>query len=322
MVAPARCWEPVHAAGVAVLHPPVSVAVAHSARDVPTGGDWAFEPKLDGWRAVGFAETGLLHSRRGALLATRFPEISAAVAEIGAGAVVDGELVALHEGRLEFTALQGGPQRREREGITAYLVVFDLLATEDRDLRAWPYEQRRDELERLLGPPRPHLQLVEMTTDRDTALEWMDPAFAAAGIEGVMAKPLTSRYAPGARSGWLKIRHRITTEAVVLGVAGPDTLVLGHPTTAGWRASGISLPVPTNLRAELTTALRPDEEHPEPRELPGVAAGLPGTEPITYLPVHPDIVVEIEADTAIEFGRWRHRPHVLRIRPDLHATDL
>lgn len=138
-----------HARVVAVVTPPVSVAVAEGARQLPAEGRWAFEPKLDGWRVVGFAGSGLLHSRRGTLLTARFPEISAAVAKLGTGVVVDGELVALREGRLEFAALQTGRQQRAHKGITVHLVVFDLIAVADRDLRGQPYEHRRAELEAL-----------------------------------------------------------------------------------------------------------------------------------------------------------------------------
>lgn len=306
---------------MAVLRPPVALAVAASAREVPTGG-WAFEPKLDGWRAAGVAETGLVHSRRGTPLGERFPEVAAAVRQLGADAIVDGELVALRAGRLDFAALQAGPARRAREGISVVLVVFDLLAAEGRDLRTWPYQRRRVELENLVGPPRPHLQLVEMTSSRDIALEWMDPAWATAGVEGAMAKPLSSRYVPGVRSGWLKIRQRITTEAVVLGVVGADAVVLGKPTPAGWRAVGLSQPAPPGLLGELAVALTPDATRGRVR-LPAVVAGLPGGhEELTYLPVDPEVVVEVDADTAVEFGRWRHRPRIVRLRPDLAPQDL
>lgn len=91
----------------------------------------------------------------------------------GAG-VVDGELVALREGRLEFAALQTGRQQRAHKGITVHLVVFDLIAVADRDLRGEPYEHRRAALEAVIGAPRRHLQVVEMTTSRNTALEWME----------------------------------------------------------------------------------------------------------------------------------------------------
>ncbi|MEB3371304.1 hypothetical protein [Saccharopolyspora mangrovi] len=141
--------------------------------------------------------------------------------------------------------------------------------------------------------------------------------------QGVVAKPVASRYMPGSRSGWLKIRQLVTTEVVVLGVVGAASLVLGHPSArGGWRASGVSQPVSARLRAELAARLRPDDEAPMPARLPGVVAGLPGGEPVVYLPVHPDVVVEVVADTAVEYGRWRHRPTIVRIRDDITPDDL
>ena len=307
---------------VALLRPPVGLAVAAGAQDVPAAGRrWAYEPKLDGWRTIGFA-SGLLHSRQGTPLGSRFPEIAAAVRELDQDVVVDGELVALREGRLEFAALQTGPSRRTQQGIEVHLVLFDLLAAHDRDLRRWSYEQRRTELSRIVGPPRPHLQVISMTTCRAEALEWMDPAWAAVGIEGVVAKGLDSRYVAGTRSGWLKIRQRVTTEAVVLGVIGAATLVLGRPGRRGdWRAVGVSQPVSTALRADVAAVLHPDERLGETR-LPGIVAGLPGHDEVVYLPVLPEVVVEVEADTAVEFGRYRHPPRVVRIRDDLTPADL
>lgn len=81
------------------------LALARDEREVP-GPDrrWAFEPKLDGWRAVVFTATGVMQPRRDNDLAGRFPEIVTAARTIG-DLVVDGEVVALREGRLEFGAL-------------------------------------------------------------------------------------------------------------------------------------------------------------------------------------------------------------------------
>ncbi|WP_409467369.1 hypothetical protein [Streptomyces sp. HC307] len=50
--------------------------------------------------------------------------------------------------------------------------------------------------------------------------------------------------------------------------------------------------------------------------------GLPGADPVRYLPVKPEVVVEIDVDQErLEFGRYRHRPRVRRVRGDL-APDL
>lgn len=124
----------------------------------------------------------------------------------------------------------------------------------------------------------------------------------------------------------LKWRRRHTSDAVVLGVSGrsPATqaLVLGLPYRDEFRAVGVSLPLDRAVAGDLISRLRPSGQ-PEQR-LPGTVGGLPGSAPIPYLPVIPDVVVEIEADQErpTEFGRFRHRPRVLRVRGDLHPRDL
>lgn len=160
-----------------------------------------------------------------------------------------------------------------------------------------------------------------MTLDRTEALRWMDPAAAELGVEGVVAKPLHVPYQAGRRSGWVKVRQRSTTEAAVIGVCGADQVVLGRATGSGaWRAIGLSLPLTRQLRIELAALLRP--AGPDTATLPGLVAGLPGHEALSYHPVRPEVVVEIEADTAVEHGRSRHRPRVLRVRPDRTPGDL
>lgn len=169
------------------------------------------------------------------------------------------------------------------------------------------------------------IQPVPMTTDPTEARAWVG-AFGG-GIEGTVCKPLESPYRSGrAASGWLKWRASHTTEAVVIGVTGrtPATqaLVLGRPDHRGrMRAVGVSLPAGAALRRELAPLLRPVEDATQAR-LPGTVGGLPGSEPIVYTPVRPDIVIEIEVDQDLEWGRYRHRPRLLRIRAELHPAQL
>lgn len=260
-----------------------------------------------------------LWSRTGKSLADRFPDIVPAVE--GRSVVLDGEIVAYRQGRIEFTGLQAGPARRRQQQIGVYFLAFDLLAVGDVDWRSKPYLERRAELLRQLGADGPRVvQPVPMTLDRDEALWWMSEQAADKGIEGVVAKPSGGVYQARRRSGWVKVRRTTTSEVAVLGVSGPDRIVLGLADRAGqWRAVGISQPVPPEVRAELAAVLRPREG---PELLPGVVTGLPGQESVPWQPCEVDVVAEIEADTAVEFGRWRHQPRLLRLRPDLSPADL
>lgn len=80
----------------------------------------------------------MLQSRAGTDLALRFPEVVPSLRGLG-DVVLDGELVALRQGQLDFPALAVGPARRRREQVEVLLVVFDLLVTGGRDLRGLPY---------------------------------------------------------------------------------------------------------------------------------------------------------------------------------------
>ena len=307
---------------------PVPLAIASSRARLPAGG-YAFEPKYDGWRLAAHGDSARLHTRAGTDVTARFPEIAAAVAALGE-VVLDGELVAAvgTPPRLEFAALQAGPARRRARGVGIYLLAFDLLARDGTDLRSRPYPQRRAALEQLLEPVRgaSRVQLVPSTIDREQARGWLDPAVGEVGVEGVVAKPLGPGYRSGQKSGWIKTRHRITTEAVIGGITGarqhPSALVLAcrHPDTGRWRTIGITSPITTALRAELVGQLAFTGR--APARLPGIVAGLPGADDREYWPVRRELVVEIATDNVGEYGRWRHPVRALRLRGDLTATDL
>lgn len=293
---------------------PIQLAVARSLPEIPLG-PYSYEPKYDGWRAGLHADRGRLHSRNGTDLTDRFPDIADAADRIGE-LVLDGELVALtgQPPRLDFAALQTGPSRRRAQGVSVYLLVFDLLACEGTDLRGQPYHHRRALLhQQLQARAGGRIQLVPATTDPQAAQEWMDPAYGSVGIEGVVSKSLEGRYHER-RNGWWKTRVTTTEEAVILGVTA-HALVLGRSDHRGrWKAVGLSQPIPAPLRHELADRLRP---HGDPATLPGIVNGLPGSEDVTYQPTRPQLVVEIEVDSALEFGRYRHRPVVARIKDQL-----
>lgn len=162
-----------------------------------------------------------------------------------------------------------------------------------------------------------------MTTDRAAAMTWMAAEWPARGVEGVVAKRLDAPYRAGRGVGapWVKIKQRVIGDARVVGITGtlsdPAAVVLGPLTgdTGDPRPVGVPAPLSRLLRTELTARLRGAGE---PRTLPGSVSGLPGS-PTRWLPVHPYVVVEVEADPVLELGRWRHRPRVLRLRS---STDV
>jgi len=261
----------------------------------------------------------LLRSRRNNELAGRFPEILAASQVLG-DVVLDGEIVALKNGRVDFGALATRPCDRAGAGIVVYFVAFDLLGVADTDWRPRTARQRRAELERRFAQISPPLQLTPSTTDLDEALAWMRPEVTAVGIEGVVAK-LDAAYRAG-RGGWIKVRRMTVVNAVVVGVTGdpdrPREAVLARPNSTGRLDQvGLSLPLAAGLRGELGEHVTVTGE-PARR----YSSGPFGQGVTEYLPVRPEVVVEIEAQASIVTGESRLRPRVHRVRPDLDPSDL
>jgi ATP-dependent DNA ligase len=302
---------------VPVPPPPLTLAVAAPAMVLPVGAPgWAYEKKVDGWRLAVHVPAGMLHSRRGADLTDRFPEVLAGARALGS-VVLDGELVAYGAGgRIRFEPLYYGARRRNTAGFRLVYVAFDLLAFRGRDIRDRPYRDRRARLEAVLDAhPGGIVQLVTTTEDPELAARWISAEHAAVGIEGVVGKPLTSRYPkhrPG-RAGWIKVRYFDTTDAEVLGVLGtaaaPTTLVLGQADQDGvMHAVGLSAPLSRAARTTLAGRLHP---LPGTRRAAGIVGGLPGGADFEYTPVQAGVVVEVRADSAREWGRFRHRLTVI-----------
>jgi ATP-dependent DNA ligase len=306
-----------------VMRPPVQVPLAQPMREVPRsrpGREWAFEPKFDGWRALLFTAEGMLQSRRETDLSARFPEILEAGAQVG-NVVLDGEIVALREGRLDFGALTSTPRARASAGISIYFVAFDLLAENQRDHRAKPYRERRDRLERLFSGVKPPLQLAPSTTDREVAMTWMNTESSSVGIEGVVAKLLESPYRSGRSGSWVKVRQMTVVDALVVGVTGhegrPEELVLARRDETGeLRNIGLSLPLTPAVAKQVGERVTLTGEPPQ-----RVSPGVFGRGQTEFRPVLPELVVEVEAEASVESFTSRLRPRVHRVRLDLAVED-
>src|ERR1700712_694525 len=130
------------------LTPPLSPQLARSRTALPEGDGWAYEPKLDGFRALVFVdgEEVQIASRNGKPLDRYFPEV---VASLPAGRyVLDGEIVASSFDTLG-QRIHPAKSRIERLSVEtpARLVAFDLLALDDGALVGLPYRERRAGLE-------------------------------------------------------------------------------------------------------------------------------------------------------------------------------
>ena len=279
----------------------------------------AYEPKWDGHRIAVHVPGEMIHTRRGADVTARFPELLAAARELGGAPVLDGELVAYRQGiGLDFAALGYGRARRIAEQVNLFYVAFDIIGYRGRDLRDQPYEQRRRRLETILtAGGSPMVQLITATRDRALAARWLGADQATFGLEGIVCKPLASRYPKrGGAAGWTKIRYYDDLDAVIIGFLGPlqspTALVLGQEAADGKMHSiGLSTTLSRRVTAALTGRLRP---LPARRRAAGLLAGLPGTPDFFFTPVRPEVVVEVRADGAREFHRFRHRLAITKVK--------
>ena len=166
--------------------------------EIPSGAGWSFEVKWDGFRALVSTENGLkVRSRRGWNMTAAVPEL----AELPAGPVLDGELVAFNDdGDPHFPLLSRRVLHGDR-GIPVRLMVFDVLAIDGDSLLTHTYAQRRARLEAL------ELEGAAWSTpDSFDDGEALYAAVCERGLEGVVAKPLRSLYRPGKRS-WIKTKN-------------------------------------------------------------------------------------------------------------------
>lgn len=176
-------------------------------------GEWHYEIKWDGYRAVAVVQDGQprLISRNGLELAANYPELGELTTAVGAHkAVLDGEIVVLDEqGRSRFELLQG-----HGRGGAAHYMAFDLLWLDGESLLDLPWWQRRARLEELLVPQH-HVHVPPtLGTDREEAIQ----TSLDVGLEGVVGKEAGSRYEPGRRStSWVKLKNIRTQDVVVIG---------------------------------------------------------------------------------------------------------
>ena len=317
--------------------PPLDPMLAKVSSIIPPG--LAYEPKWDGFRAIVFKDGDEVEigSRNTKPMQRYFPEVVDAVrAALPARCVVDGEIVVpsrTHSG-LDFEALlQRVHPAASRVALLsrqtpALLVVFDLLALGEEDLRELPFSERRKLLDSIVEAG---VYLTPQTDDLVEAQRWF-AQFEGAGLDGVVAKDPSSAYLPGKRV-MVKVKHERTADCVVAGyrphTSGPDavgSLLLGLHTDEGALASvgvigAFSMARRRELVAELAPLVTDLAEHPwgafaqarTPREAEHSrwAAGRD----LSFVPLRPELVVEVAYDH-LEGDRFRHTTQFRRWRPD------
>src|SRR5215831_17646694 len=206
------------------VNPPVLPMLAKRVGELPAGDSWIFEPKWDGFRTLVFRDGDeiLIQSRDEKPLNRYFPELVEPLkTQLPRRAVLDGEIVIAKDGSLDFEALQlrihpaASRVNLLSKQIPASIVFFDLLAEGDRDLRGTKFQKRRQRLESLLSSAEPPIHLTPATGSMSIAEDWFR-RFEGAGLDGVIAKPISGIYEPNKRV-MLKVKHERDCDCVVAG---------------------------------------------------------------------------------------------------------
>ena len=187
---------------------------------IPTGKNWIFEIKYDGYRVLSFVENGKtkLISRNGIDYTKKFSQIAKSLKSLVADCfVLDGEIVCFDEnGRSDFGLLQTNIKKGNH---SFHYVVFDLLALNGQDLREKKLKERKELLEKLLK--NCHQNLIYSTHVAGKGKQTF--SFAKKhNLEGIIAKNINSAYKESRTEDWLKIKCYKRQEFVIGGFATSD----------------------------------------------------------------------------------------------------
>ena len=205
------------------LHDVVEPMLSESRSEVPQNGDYLYEVKWDGIRALISLDEGTvtIHSRNWKDITNSFPELLIPEHFRATSGLFDAEIVCLDDAgkpifkhvihRMQQTTESSVNRARAKHPAICY--IFDCLFLDGRPIINEPLIRRRAWLKDVVKPDTPYR--FSDAVDEGTHLF---EAAATLGLEGIMAKERSGTYQAGRRSPqWLKIKTRHTTECVIIG---------------------------------------------------------------------------------------------------------
>lgn len=305
----------------------VEPALAQLKAKPPTGNQWSWEVKWDGYRlAVHIEPHGIrILTRGGHDWTHRFPAIEQAARALGpATMIIDGEAVVLDaEGRPDFGLLQQslGASGRQAGGRAsdAVLYAFDLIYFDGHDLRGLEYRSRRHLLEDMLnGPGNGQPDAIRLSDTLDAEPAVLLEHVCRLGIEGIVGKNLDQPYRSGRTGDWVKVKCVQSEPFFIVGyemssasAAGFGSLVLAAYRGAdlvhvGSVGTGFRQAEAIRLRKMLDTLRWKRKQPPLPYS---------GSADIVW--VAPTLIAEIEFRAWTTDGKLRHPSYKgLRERQD------
>ena len=336
------------------VNPPILPMLAKRVAELPVEGNWVFEPKWDGFRALVFRDGDeiLIQSRDEKPLNRYFPELLDPLrSRLPVRCVLDGELVIVKNDGLDFDALQlrlhpaASRVKLLSRQIPSSIVFFDLLCLGDRDMRGESFQNRRRELELLLASATSPVHLTPATSDYEVASDWFR-RFEGAGFDGVMAKPVDGIYEPDKRV-MFKVKHERDCDCVVAGFrwhkkgdrSAVGSLLLGLYDDSGvLHHVGVCASFSMEKRRELVEFLSPYRNnalvaHPwrdwasqDPdgeqsgHRMPGGHSRWSQGKDMSWEPLRPELVLEVAYDH-MQGDRFRHTAQFRRWRADKKPGD-
>ncbi|HXN08558.1 MAG TPA: ATP-dependent DNA ligase [Candidatus Acidoferrales bacterium] len=315
------------------LQPPYPPMETLSVDAIPTGKEWLYEPKWDGFRALAFRDGDeiQLQSKNGLPLARYFPEVIEHLRALKAQRfVLDGELVIRVGSQLSFEELQmrihpaESRVRKLAQEHPATLLVFDLLVDQDGELLTErPLRGRRPKLEAFARRffTVPGIRLSKASTQRKVVDRW----FAAVGgaLDGIIAKRLDCEYRSGDRKGAVKVKKLRTADCVVGGFRyATNAKVIGSLLLGLYDAEGklnhvgFTSGLSDDQRKELVRKLKPLIAPPGfTGRAPGGPSRWSTDRSEQWEPLKTKLVVEVSYDHVSD-ERFRHGTRLLRWRLD------
>jgi len=286
---------------------------------------WIFEPKLDGERCLAFVDRGdvRLMSRNKKRIDHSYPEISTALAR-QPDALVDGEVVALADGRPSFSALQRrmhvlDPAAELLRSVPVLFYVFDVIHLDGYDLTRLPLMTRKKVLARAFSFRKPLQKVTHRVGDGEA---YYQEICAQRGQEGLIAKRAASTYQQSRSKDWLKFKCSLEQEFVIGGYTDPQgsrtgfgALLVGYYDDGKLRYAG---KVGTGFGTELLSKLSAELAQ-RVRTVPPFADR--GIERRNAHWVEPDLVAQVAFSEWTTDGRLRH-PRFIGLRRDKDATRV
>jgi ATP-dependent DNA ligase len=302
--------------------------------EIPTGKEWQYEPKWDGFRCLAFGKNGKikLQSKSGKPLDRYFPELVAALKKLSAkNFILDGEIVIPVSHGVDFDQLlqrihpAESRVRKLAAEHPAHFMIFDLLLNEKAiSLIQTPLKERRPSLEAFSQKFLKRAELLHLspaTVELKQAEKWLKKRETF--LDGIIAKRIDLPYAPGERTAMQKYKKIRTADCVVGGFrysskskSEVGSLLLGLYKNGLLNHVGFTSGIKAEDRKTLVKKLTPLIEPPGfTGQKPGGPSRWSTARSEEWQPLKPKLVVEVSFDHVTQ-GRFRHGTQLIRWRPD------